>query len=202
LAAARRTFAEEGYTGASIRKIASKADVDAALVHYYYQTKENLFSRAVEADRDATVPSAPTDAETVLRTFLDCWERADMRDRFTAVLRSLGDSERAVELLREFLISPFLRSLQDSFGRAAAPSRVLLVGTQLLSLAILRYFLRAEPFASMPTDRLIEFARPVIQHVIDDTSSQEDEPRTDPPTRPEVPPDLRGNDEHTTETII
>lgn len=171
--AARRTFAEEGYAGASIRKIASRADVDAALVHYYYRTKENLFSRAVEVDHggDAAVPSAPTDAETLLRIFLDRWECADMRDRFTAVLRSLGDSERAEQLLREFLVHPFLRSLQDSSGRAAAPSSVLLVGTHLIGLAILRYVLRAEPFASMPADRLIELTRPLIQHVIDDTPS-------------------------------
>lgn len=171
--AARRTFAEEGYAGASIRKIASRADVDAALVHYYYRTKENLFSRAVEVDHDGdvAVPSAPTDAETLLRIFLDRWECADMRDRFTAVLRSLGDSERAEQLLREFLVHPFLRSLQDSSGRAAAPSSVLLVGTHLIGLAILRYVLRAEPFASMPADRLIELTRPLIQHVIDDTPS-------------------------------
>ncbi|MGH3719488.1 MAG: TetR/AcrR family transcriptional regulator [Pseudonocardiaceae bacterium] len=184
LAAARRTFADEGYAGASIREIASRADVDAALVHYYYRTKENLFVRAVEAEweGDPAVPSTPVDAETVVRTFLGRWERADVRDRFTAVLRSLGDNERAVELLQEFLCGPILRGLQDSAGRTVAPSRALFVGTQLLGLAILRYLLRAEPFASMPTDGLVEFLKPSIQHVIDDPPG-DGEPHPDPPTR-------------------
>ena len=48
LDAARATFAELGFTGASIRKIASTAGVDAALVHHYFGSKEKLFLATVE----------------------------------------------------------------------------------------------------------------------------------------------------------
>lgn len=47
LDAAERTFADLGYGGASIRAIARDADVNQAMVHYYYQNKDQLFSAVV-----------------------------------------------------------------------------------------------------------------------------------------------------------
>lgn len=47
LDAAERAFAEYGYGGASIRAIARDADVNQAMVHYYYQNKDLLFSAVV-----------------------------------------------------------------------------------------------------------------------------------------------------------
>src|SRR5215468_3016466 len=52
--AARAQFADLGYHGATIRGIAAAADVDPALIHHYYGTKEALFA---EAMRLPVVPS-------------------------------------------------------------------------------------------------------------------------------------------------
>ena len=52
LAAARETFAERGFDGASIRAIATSAGVDPALVHHYFGTKDELFLATVEAPMD------------------------------------------------------------------------------------------------------------------------------------------------------
>lgn len=41
--AAREIFFEKGYSGATMRDIASKAEVNLALLHYYYRTKEKIF---------------------------------------------------------------------------------------------------------------------------------------------------------------
>ena len=41
--AAREIFFEKGYNGATMRDIASKAEVNLALLHYYYRTKEKIF---------------------------------------------------------------------------------------------------------------------------------------------------------------
>ena len=41
-------FAEKGYDGASVRGIARAADVDPALVHHYFGTKEQVFVAAME----------------------------------------------------------------------------------------------------------------------------------------------------------
>ena len=47
LEAATAQFGEHGYQATTIRKIAEAAGVDAKLVHYYFGTKENLFSTAI-----------------------------------------------------------------------------------------------------------------------------------------------------------
>ena len=48
LTAARHTFAAKGFAGASVRSIAAEAGVDAALVHHYFDTKEQLFLATVD----------------------------------------------------------------------------------------------------------------------------------------------------------
>ena len=52
LDAAYHTFVEKGYEGAKMRDIASRADINISMLHYYYRSKDNLFdiafSRAFE----------------------------------------------------------------------------------------------------------------------------------------------------------
>jgi len=47
LAAARARFGDLGYDRATIRGIADDAGVDAALVHHFYGTKDQLFAAAM-----------------------------------------------------------------------------------------------------------------------------------------------------------
>ncbi|MDH5716694.1 MAG: TetR/AcrR family transcriptional regulator [Spirochaetia bacterium] len=44
LAAAKTEFAEKGYAGARMNAIAEKAAVNKAMLHYYFNSKENLYS--------------------------------------------------------------------------------------------------------------------------------------------------------------
>lgn len=43
LISAKREFAEKGYNGARMSSIASKAGVNQALLHYHFESKENLY---------------------------------------------------------------------------------------------------------------------------------------------------------------
>ena len=60
LGAARTLFAKQGFLRTTTRAIAAKAGVDAALVHYFFQTKEKLFAAAVE------LPVAPEQLKAML----------------------------------------------------------------------------------------------------------------------------------------
>lgn len=51
LEAAMAEFAERGYTGASLRSIAARVGVTAALVNYHFGSKEKLAAAVVEAER-------------------------------------------------------------------------------------------------------------------------------------------------------
>ncbi|MFC7639949.1 helix-turn-helix domain-containing protein [Streptosporangium lutulentum] len=49
LEAARALFAERGFERTTIRAVAASAGVDPALVMQYFESKQELFSRAVQA---------------------------------------------------------------------------------------------------------------------------------------------------------
>ncbi len=51
LSSARELFAHNGIDRTSIRAVAAKAGVDAALVHHYFGTKQQLFAAAIHSDR-------------------------------------------------------------------------------------------------------------------------------------------------------
>ena len=86
LDAAERAFANLGYGGASIRAIARDAEVNQAMVHYYYQNKDQLFSavvarrsgeinerrnRALDSLFDNTVPTLEALVEALLRPTIE-----------------------------------------------------------------------------------------------------------------------------------
>lgn len=47
-------FAEKGFEGTSIRDLASKADVNVAMINYYFGSKEKLFEALVEMKASTT----------------------------------------------------------------------------------------------------------------------------------------------------
>jgi AcrR family transcriptional regulator len=157
LAAARARFGDLGYDRATIRKIAGDAGVDAALVHHFYGTKEQLFVAAMRLPVNpgdliqAAVAAAAQDeggslGEHMLRTVLAVWDVAEVRAMFLGLLRSATTSEQATAMLREFVTDAILDRLAEVAGRAApgggdADYRAALVASQVLGLALTRYVL-------------------------------------------------------------
>lgn len=56
LHAAREVFQKKGMTGARMQEIADKAEINKALLHYYYRTKEKLFEKVFEAAFSLFIP--------------------------------------------------------------------------------------------------------------------------------------------------
>ncbi len=173
LAAARARFGDLGYDRATIRTIAADAGVDAALVHHFYGTKDQLFAAAMRLPVNprqvlaaALAPGARgedrTLGEHLLRTVLGVWEVAEIRATFLGLLRSAPTSEQAVVMLREFLAEAILGPLAMAAGETASGTagetasgaagqdagyRAALVASQVLGLGLTRYVLEVEPLA-------------------------------------------------------
>lgn len=75
LATAMKLFAEEGYDNVSVRAVARAANVAPGLAYHYFDSKQNLFSAAIEwyARRCAEQVNAILDDETL--TLEDALER-------------------------------------------------------------------------------------------------------------------------------
>ncbi len=176
LEAARNTFAEKGFDKASIRAIAAGADVDPALVHHYFGTKEKLFLAALNApiNPGELIPQAlqgpPEQAgERLVRMALSVWD-SPAGVAALAVFRSALSNEWSARLLREFVVTQVLRRAVGEFvtDPAEASVRAGLVATQIGGLILMRYVLKVEPMASADPDAVAAAIGPNVQRFLFD----------------------------------
>lgn len=172
LSAARERFAAAGFGGATIRAIAADAGVDAALVHHYFGSKDDLFLAALELPVDprellttATLGSADQAAEPLLRTFLSVWDDPALQPGLVATIR------RALEpggdrLIREGFLPVVIIPMGERLGVDRADVRMPLVASQVIGLILARYVLRIEPIASLDPDALVGIYAPVVQRYL------------------------------------
>ena len=173
LAAARAGFGERGFEGATIRDVAARADVDPALVHHYFGSKQQLFVAAMEfpPEIQAAIPellAGPRDdlGERIVRVVLGLWDGPAVRPLLTGLLRSATTDPVAAAMLRRLLTDgPFL-ALAGAIDRPDAGLRAILVGTQLIGVAMARYVVAVEPLASATPDQLARFTGPTIQRYL------------------------------------
>jgi AcrR family transcriptional regulator len=155
--AARLQFAEKGFDGTSIRAVARAAQVDSALVHHYFESKEDLMlaALALPIDPREFVPDLLSRGldelpERLAQLFLRVWEDEAQRLPLTAMVKAAITSEGAADVLRtgwaRMIVEPLAAAIGTSDGRVRAE----MVASQLVGMAIARYILRIEPLASTP----------------------------------------------------
>jgi AcrR family transcriptional regulator len=195
LDAARHQFTDNGYTGATIRGIASEAAVDPALVHHYFGSKSDLFVAALDipvnpASILADLVEEGTDGlgERIVATMLTAWDAADVNP-VLMVVRSLAEGGRTADLLREFVTHNVILPLavaiaaqgdggergpqgegerQRAGGRGQhdAQLRATLAASQFVGLLMVRYVAAIEPLASLPPDEVARIVGPNVQHYL------------------------------------
>jgi AcrR family transcriptional regulator len=172
LAAARASFADHGFAGTTIRGVASSAGVDAALVHHYFGTKDELFLAALELPVDprkliGPAVAGPVEhaAERFLGVFLSVWDDPDIQPSLLAVARGIMDPS-ANRLLSEGLLPVVIQPIGAALGIDRPAERMPLVASQVIGLIMLRYVLGVEPLASMPREKLIATYAPTIQRYL------------------------------------
>ncbi|MCL7381001.1 TetR family transcriptional regulator [Streptomyces sp. NPDC057539] len=173
LDAARAEFAERGYDKTSIRGIAKAAGVDAALVHHYFGTKDEVFAAAIEVSFEpALVLPALLDGgtdgigERLARFFLGVWENPVTRAPLLAIIRSALTHEAAAKVLRTFVLRRLLERIAEELDVPDPTFRAELAASHMIGIALLRYVIRAEPLASADTEEIIAMVAPTIQRYL------------------------------------
>lgn len=174
LDAARRLFADKGFDATTVRAIAAEAGVDPAMIHHFFGTKEELFRETLQIPIDPAVEipqiiaGGPDEIGIrLVRTFVRLWD-SPVGTTGAALIRSAMSNDWTLRLMREFLTTQILRRIIEAvpLDPAEAPMRVSLVASQLAGLAMMRYIIKLEPLASMPSDRVVELVGPTIQRYI------------------------------------
>ncbi len=172
LAAAREAFAAAGFGGTTIRAIATDAGVDAALVHHYFGSKDDLFVAALALPVDprevigaAVAGPAEEAAEKLIRTFLSVWDDPELQPALLATVRRTlepgGDT-----LIREGFLPVVLIPVGERLGIDRPDLRMPLVASQVIGLILARYVVRVEPIASLDRERLVAIYAPTIQRYL------------------------------------
>jgi AcrR family transcriptional regulator len=175
LAAARHQFAERGYESATIRGIAAAADVDPALVHHYFGTKDMLFGEAMELpiSPSVVVPELlagdPGDlSERLVRRFLDVWsaDSTGSGGAMVGMLRSVVNHEDAARMLREYMTREVLERIAETLHLPQPRLRAALVGSALVGLAMTRFVIRIDPIVGTDSETLVACYAPVVRHLL------------------------------------
>jgi AcrR family transcriptional regulator len=180
-AAARRQFAELGYDRATLRGIAGDAGVDAALVVRFFGAKEALF-REVMALPPATAEmiarlaegSRATVGRRLAEVVVGLLEDPRTRPIVLGRIRSAASHPDAAALVRE-IVTRDVGSLVAALTDDQPDTRAVLVGSQVVGLALARHVVRVEPLASLPAADVIDYVAPIFQHYLVGTLRQDTE---------------------------
>jgi AcrR family transcriptional regulator len=175
LRTARTEFAERGYDKTSIRGIAKAADVDAALVHHYFGTKDEVFAAAVEVSFEPALAlpailEGPEQGlgERLARYFIGVWENPVSRAPMLAILRSALTHEAAAKVLRGFVLRRLLERIAAELDVPDPAFRAELAASHMIGIAILRYVIQTEPLASAEPETIIAMVAPTLQRYLAD----------------------------------
>jgi AcrR family transcriptional regulator len=153
--------------------VAAGAGVDAALVHHYFGTKQQLFAAAIQLPINpmtVLVPMRETPVEELgLRlpsVLLPIWD-SEMGAGLIATLRSLL-SGAEVSLARSFLQEVVVAEVGSRVDTPPGTGiiRAQLVASQLMGVVMVRYIVKIEPFASLPAEQVAKTIAPNLQRYL------------------------------------
>jgi AcrR family transcriptional regulator len=173
LDAARPLFAERGYRDTTMRAVAQAAGVDVALVAYYFGNKEGLFAESMnipvhpeELIGRALAGGLDGAGERLVTMFLELLEGPTTGPAVVGMLRSAASHESTRRALTEFISTAILRHYEELIPVPDVRRRIMLAGSQLMGMALLRFVLRLEPMVEVPRELLIADLGATVQRYL------------------------------------
>jgi len=171
--AARRLFAERGYSATSMRAIGAEAGVDAALIVHFFGTKARLLRESIqwpfvpeEAAQQVYGGGRRNVGENLARLVLDTWEREGDRNAIMTLLRAATVEPAAAEMMRDFMQRELFPPLFQRLNPDRPELRANLASSQIVGLGMARYVLRFEPLASASPDEVVAWIGPTLQRYL------------------------------------
>jgi AcrR family transcriptional regulator len=171
LDSAREVFAANGFTKASIRRIAAAAGVDPALVHHYFGTKDELFLATVDVPVNPRVVveqlvqgGADGLGSRLISAILAVWDSPAGSALVAALRSAIGDPD-TTRALSQFVTAEIIARLLGTFGypSAEAELRGALVASQVLGVVVGRYVLSVGGLADVKADVITAAVGPTLQ---------------------------------------
>ncbi len=175
ITAARQAFAAKGFAGVSMRAIAADAGVDAALIHHYFDSKQQLFLATVALPTDllqrlelVAAGDRKDLGERLVRTVLGVWDSELQPSLVAAIRTALTDPALTRSIVEFFTLEAIGHVLRrDDIPPEEANRRAGLVASQVLGLLIGRYVLRLPVLVDRQSNDLVAEIGPTVQRYVD-----------------------------------
>jgi AcrR family transcriptional regulator len=176
LAAARASFASNGYAGTTLRAVAADAGVDSALVPYYFSDKAGLLAACLELPEgfaDAVAAAAATPARGRGRALIDAmlsqWEDPAFAEIFRSIILTAAHEPVAMERLRQVFAGTILAAMSRTLDGEERYLRASLIASQIIGVAMTRYIWRVGALAELSPENVARYIAPTIQRYITGT---------------------------------
>jgi AcrR family transcriptional regulator len=173
VSAARDEFVENGVTGTTFRGIARRADVDPALVHYYFSSKESLLDAAttlppafLDVTRVAIGSPLPDRGRAIIENVVRAWTAPEIGPILRATFLCANVDETTREKLRASMSSSFIGATAERLPADDRLVRAGLVSSQVIGLCWLRYIWRLDPLASLSDGDVVALIAPTLQRYL------------------------------------
>lgn len=147
--------------------------MDAALVHHYFGSKQQLFAAAIRITIDPMTVLVPLREIPVEELgyelpsmLLPIWD-SELGAGLIATLRSLvagSDVGLARSFVEEIITAEIASRVDNPTGTGTIRAQFL--ASQLMGVVMARYIVKVEPFASLPASQIVQTIAPNLQHYL------------------------------------
>jgi AcrR family transcriptional regulator len=169
LDAARRRFSADGYERATIRAIATDADIDPSMVMRYFGSKDGLFAAAASLDLhlpDLAAAPRKKRGHLLAQHYLRLWEHDAAKGGLAILLRTAATNDGAAERVREVFREQVLPAVA-AVSPDAPSTRAALIASQLLGMAYCRYVVRMPALVALDERVIVEKLGETIQRYLE-----------------------------------
>jgi AcrR family transcriptional regulator len=171
--AARDSFATNGYAGTSMRAVARAAEVDAALVNYYFASKSALLDAALDPPEvyaariaQAAQTPMPQRARALVRAMIDSWEDPETSPFLRSIILTAAHEPVAMKRMRETVAVLIIGAMSDRLSDNERELRAALIASQIIGVAMTRYIWRSGPLATIPAGDVVALVAPTINNYL------------------------------------
>jgi AcrR family transcriptional regulator len=194
LDAARAQFIDVGYRAATVRSIAAAANVDPALISYFFGSKQHLFGeamalRANPAELITERIQGPINElpRRLLTVLLETWDQSENQPALLMIAQTGAGPDGAVltrGFVEEVLAEPIIeRLLHEGVPANEAQICAALLITQLVGVIYARYVVAVDPVTAIPRDDFIDRYTPALNAVVLTCTSRRVDRSPAPPRR-------------------
>lgn len=156
-----------------MRSVARTADVDAALVSYYFTNKAGLLDAALMTppefgDRIARAAAAPISrrGRALVQAMIDAWEDPTESVFLRSIILTAAHEPIAMDRLRDTFALVILDAVSAELPPEERGVRAALIASQVVGVVMTRYVWQIGPMAEMGAEDVVTLVAPTVQRYL------------------------------------